>query len=80
MNAAARILDPHACPLTVPIPHTGGTVLGPGEALYVSPLVRKFRARTSGPRGNQALFVVGPYAGHLSPTDALTARAMSRKS
>src|SRR6185503_2329935 len=31
-----------------------------------SPDVVAFRARTSGPRGGQGLFVVGPYKGQLS--------------
>src|SRR5205814_367940 len=33
---------------------------------YVSPDVRAFRARTTGPRGGQGLFVRGPYQGQLS--------------
>ncbi|HEY2952217.1 MAG TPA: lamin tail domain-containing protein, partial [Verrucomicrobiae bacterium] len=44
----------------------GGTVLPALSALYVSPDVRAFRARTSGPRGGQGLFVVGNYQGQLS--------------
>jgi hypothetical protein len=43
-----------------------GTVVPPFYALYVSPNVKAFRARTSGPRGGQGLFVVGPYSGQLS--------------
>lgn len=51
-----------------------GTVLSTGSLflpkeitrLYVSPNVRAFRARTSGPAGEQGLFVQGPYRGHLS--------------
>ena len=34
--------------------------------LYVSPNTRAFKARASGPRGGQGLFVVGPYRGQLS--------------
>ena len=34
--------------------------------LYVSPNVKAFRARTSGPRGGQGLFVQGNYQGQLS--------------
>ncbi|MFO0761140.1 MAG: PAAR domain-containing protein [Byssovorax sp.] len=30
MKPAARITDPHTCPMTDPSPHTGGPVLGPG--------------------------------------------------
>ena len=43
-----------------------GTVMGSNSALYVSPDIASFRARTTGPRGGQALFVVGPYNGQLS--------------
>jgi hypothetical protein len=43
-----------------------GTVLPTQSVLYVSPDVRQFRARTSGPRGGQGRFVVGPYSGQLS--------------
>jgi len=43
-----------------------GTVVPAGGAVYVSPNVRTFRARTTGPRGGQGLFVVGPYDGRLN--------------
>jgi hypothetical protein len=43
-----------------------GTVMLPNSLLYVSPDVRAFRARTTGPRGGMGLFVVGPYQGQLS--------------
>jgi hypothetical protein len=43
-----------------------GTVVPINRVLHVSPDVRQFRARTSGPRGGQGLFVVGPYSGQLS--------------
>ncbi len=43
-----------------------GTVIPAGGTLYVSPDVKAFRARATGPRGNQGLFVVGGYSGHLS--------------
>ncbi len=43
-----------------------GTVMPSNSVLYVSPDVVAFRARTTGPRGGQALFVVGPYQGQLS--------------
>ena len=32
MLPAARITDPHLCPLTTPQPHVGGPVIGPGVA------------------------------------------------
>lgn len=43
-----------------------GTVVPAGSAVCVSPNVRAFRARPSGPRGGQGLFVVGPYSGRLN--------------
>lgn len=43
-----------------------GTVVPTGGRIHVSPDVRQFRARTSGPRGGQGHFVVGPYSGQLS--------------
>ena len=43
-----------------------GTVLAPNAALYVSPNVAAFRARTSTPKGGEGLFVQGGYRGHLS--------------
>jgi len=43
-----------------------GTVLIAGGRLYVSPDVRTFRHRATGPRGGQGLFVQGNYKGHLS--------------
>jgi uncharacterized Zn-binding protein involved in type VI secretion len=30
MTAAARVLDPHTCPISTPFPHVGGAVQGPG--------------------------------------------------
>lgn len=43
-----------------------GTVVPSNSVVYVSPDVKQFRARTTGPRGGQGLFVVGPYSGQLS--------------
>ena len=43
-----------------------GTVLGARSSLYLSPDVRAFRARASGPRGGQGLFVQGNYSGQIS--------------
>jgi hypothetical protein len=43
-----------------------GTVIPANRAAYLTPDVRAFRARTSGPRGGQGLFVIGPYRGQLS--------------
>ena len=44
----------------------GGTVIPAGGSLYLSPDVKAFRARTTGPRGGQGLFVQGNYKGQLS--------------
>lgn len=30
MSHAARVNDPHSCPLTVPVSHVGGLIQGPG--------------------------------------------------
>ena len=43
-----------------------GTVMPSNSVLYVSPDVKAFRARTTGPRGSQGLFIAGPYRGQLS--------------
>lgn len=43
-----------------------GTVVPSNSVLVVSPDVRQFRSRATGPRGGQGLFVVGPYSGQLS--------------
>jgi len=44
----------------------GGVVIPANSSLYLSPNVVAFRARTSGPRGGQNLFVQGNYDGQLS--------------
>lgn len=50
-----------------------GTVIPSNGAVYLSPDVTAFRARVSGPRGGQGLFVQGPYSGRLSARgEALT--------
>jgi hypothetical protein len=43
-----------------------GTVIPSNSVLYLSPDVTAFRARTSGPRGGQGLFVQGNYRRQLS--------------
>ncbi len=50
------------------IQHTfkGGVVVPSNGVLYVSPDVKAFRARPSGPRGGLGLFVQGNYKGALS--------------
>ena len=50
------------------IQHTfrGGTVIPSNGVMYVSPDVTAFRARASGPRGGQGLYVQGNYSGQIS--------------
>src|SRR2546430_5169628 len=43
-----------------------GTVVPAGVSLYTAPNVNAFRARASGPRGGQGLFVQGNYSGQLN--------------
>ena len=43
-----------------------GVVIPAGGSLYVSPNVAAFRARATGPGGNQGLFVQGNYDGRLT--------------
>ncbi len=54
--------------MSVGIDHTfaPGTVMPANSSLFLSPDVRAFRARTSGPRGGQGLFLQGNYRGQLS--------------
>jgi len=44
----------------------GGTVIPAGGSLYLSPSVKAFRARTTGPSARQNLYVQGPCSGYLS--------------
>lgn len=43
-----------------------GTVIPAGGSVFVSPDVKAFRARTTGPTGGQGRIVLGPYSGHVS--------------
>ncbi len=43
-----------------------GTVIPSNRVVYVSPDVKAFRARAISPKGNEAVFVQGPYKGQLS--------------
>ena len=54
--------------LTGGVEHTfpGGTVLPPNGAIYVSPNVAAFRARTVSPKGGEGRLVQGGYKKHLS--------------
>lgn len=74
-NRSALALDLSGWTLNGAISFTfkPGTVIPSNSALYISPDVRQFRSRTTGPRGGQGLFVVGPYSGQLSARgEALT--------
>ena len=44
----------------------GGTVVLPGESIYVTPNRYAFRQRTTSPRGTERLLVTGDASGHLS--------------
>jgi hypothetical protein len=57
--------------LTGAVVHTfqGGVVIpsiAPSNRVYVVPDKKAFRARTTGPRGGQRLYIEGPYKGQLS--------------
>jgi len=43
-----------------------GSVIPAGGSAYLSPDLRAFRARATGPSGGQSLLVLGPYAGDLA--------------
>jgi len=45
-----------------------GTVIPAGGSLYVVADIAAFKARTTGPRGNQSLFIQGGYEGEISNT------------
>ena len=68
LNTNRVALDISGWKVTGGITHTfhAGTVMPSNSVLYVSPDVNAFRARTTGPRGGQALFVQGNYQGQLS--------------
>ena len=67
-NPNDQAIDISGWTLTGAVEHTfkPGTVIPAGSSLYVSPNVRAFRARQTGPSGGQGLFVQGNYQGHLS--------------
>ncbi len=68
VNSGDAAVDISGWHLTGGVEHVfkSGTVIPAGDSLYVSPNVASFRARTTGPRGGQGLFVQGNYNGHLS--------------
>lgn len=67
-NPLSTAVDISGWQLAGGVQHTfaPGTVIPAGRSLFVSPNVRAFRARTTGPSGGQALFLQGAYQGHLS--------------
>ncbi len=67
-NANTYAVDLSGWKLSGGVEHTfkPGTVIPARNALYLSPDVNAFRARTSGPRGGLGLFVQGNYHGQLS--------------
>ncbi|MEE8046615.1 MAG: lamin tail domain-containing protein, partial [Dehalococcoidia bacterium] len=68
INSGAAAVDISGWQITGGVGFTfqSGTVVPAGGTLYVSPDVVAFRARSTGPSGNQGLFVQGGYSGHLS--------------
>lgn len=67
-NPNAFAIDLSGWRLTGALEHTfrPGTVVPAESSLYVTPAAAAFRARVSGPAGNQGLFVQGGALGHLS--------------
>lgn len=67
-NDNAFAVDVSGWTLSGEVKHTfaPGTVIPSGTSLYLSPNVSAFRARATGPRGGQSLFVQGNYRGLLS--------------
>ncbi|MEX2186147.1 MAG: lamin tail domain-containing protein, partial [Pirellulales bacterium] len=68
INNNAFAIDISDWTLAGDVDHTfkSGTVLPVGGKLYLTPDSAAFRARTTGPSGNQGLFVQGGVSGHLS--------------
>ncbi|MEX2186985.1 MAG: lamin tail domain-containing protein [Pirellulales bacterium] len=68
INNGTDAVDISGWKLTGGVTHTfkSGTIIPAGGSLYVSPDVKTFRARATGPSGGQSLFVQGNYQGHLS--------------
>jgi len=68
INTNSYAVDISGWKLAVAVDYTfrGGTVIPTNDALYVSPNVVAFRARTNSPKGGQGLFLQGNYQGQLS--------------
>ncbi|MAE75430.1 MAG: hypothetical protein CMJ85_01015 [Planctomycetes bacterium] len=73
VNCATRAIDITGWHLKggVTFTFSPGTVIPAGGSVFASPNLKAFRARTTGPRGGQGLFVVGPYEGKLGATEEL---------
>ena len=67
-NPNACAVDISGWRLTGGVDYTfpGGAVIPAGGSLYVSPNVVAFRARATSPKGNEGLFVLGNFDGHLT--------------
>lgn len=67
-NPNATAVDISGWRITGGIDYTlrAGTVIPAGGTMYIAADVPSFRARSSGPRGGQMLFVQGNYSGRLS--------------
>ncbi|MCH2111435.1 MAG: CotH kinase family protein [Planctomycetes bacterium] len=50
----------------------GGSVIPAGGSAWVSPDLLSFRARATGPTGGESRLVLGPYEGHMAPTESLS--------
>lgn len=49
MKPAARVSDPHQCPMSVPVAHVGGVIAGPGVAsVRIAQLVAATEGTTCG--------------------------------
>ena len=71
VNPNAIYVDISGWKLTGAVTHTfqAGVVIPPAgqsNTLYVVPDKKAFRARATGPRGGQQLYIEGPYSGQLS--------------
>lgn len=68
LNPNSYAIDISDWTLSGDVDHTfvPGTVIPANGRLYLTPDSAAFRARTTGPRGGQGLFVQGGYDGHLS--------------
>jgi hypothetical protein len=55
-----------------------GPVIPSNSVLYLTPDIRAFRTRATGPRGGQGLFVQGNYDGQLSARGESLPSSMTR--